>query len=647
MATREYQFITGIETSASPDPATPSADADIVNKGYGDDTYAKLSSWYDKQANNAGIKAIASADRSDGQLVYHYGVDCFYRFNSASSASDDGDLVLQPDAGTGRWIKTTSSSSAGGGDTIVQQLDTSVAGITCGEAIANRDACVLILHNGTGSDVYRVFKSDADFGNKNSFSGFAKSAGAVVANVKTYTISQAFVSGNIVPIVINTRNYSTTYASSSDATLQALATLIATDQDVLSATVTVIVDQTGTDDRVITITSKGGLSLDISGTTVTSGASQPTVTIAQTQAASGDTIDLHQYGPLSGFSGLTAGGLYYLSATAGALTTASESGVYVGQALSSTVLFVNPNKFNFAFQLSNYAFLVEFGGANNGADGANPITGCSHFNFSTWSAGTSLATARCTGANGDTGILGVTHYIDGSTANVGSGNASSLKTLGYNRTSYTTLSDRSTAKVSFAASTLNAKIYCSKGQTTMGTTGSNSLDSFNGSSWTNAITTYGTSNVKVSGFTFADKAFVAPGFSSASTSTVVESYNGSSVTTETAFPAAQADSGGASAMNSFAWVPCYTGTNPSYKYSGTTWSSSYALSTQVFYENTAQNSGPYGGCNPTTGKAYIAGGSNATPTNSTFTYAFNGNTITTDTANGLQSPCGATSGMSN
>ena len=181
----------------------------------------------------------------------------------------------------------------------------------------------------------------------------------------------------------------------------------------------------------------------------------------------------------------------------------------------------------------------------------------------------------------------------------------------------------------------------------MGTTGTNGLDSFNGSSWVNAITTYGTSTVKVSGVTFSSKAFVSPGFSSGSPSSVVESYNGDSITTETAFPAVTADTGGASAMNSFAWVPSYTGTRPSYKYSGTTWSSSYTIPTEMFYENTAQNSGPYGGCNPTTGKAYIAGGCTSVPANNTFTYAFNGNTITTDTANSLQQPCGATSGMSN
>ena len=66
MAIREYQFVTGIETSTSPDPATPSADADAVTKGYTDAQYAQLSSWATKCADVTAIKAIAAADRSNG-----------------------------------------------------------------------------------------------------------------------------------------------------------------------------------------------------------------------------------------------------------------------------------------------------------------------------------------------------------------------------------------------------------------------------------------------------------------------------------------------------------------------------------------------------------------------------------------------------
>ena len=637
MSTREYQFITGIETSASPDPATPSADADIVNKGYGDDTYAKLSSWYDKQANNSGIKAIASADRSDGQLVYNYGVDCFYRFNAGSSASDDGDLVLQPNSGTGRWIKITSSSSAGGGDTLVQQLDTSVAGITAAEAISNRDACCLILHNGTGSDVYRIFKSDSDFGNKNSFAGFAKAAATVTPQITTYTISAAYVSGNVIPISINGRGYSVTYASSSDATLQALTTAIATDQDVASATVTVVGgNQTGTDDRVITITSKGGLSLNITGTTVTSGASQPTVTLNNTQSASGDTLDLHQYGPLTGFTSLTTGGKYFLSATSGAITATytSPADVYVGQALSSTILFVNPNKFNFDFQ-DNSGTMLSGSGFSAATAGASTQSAWEHFNFSSWSSGTSQPAARAGGHTSDSGMKGAVYLFDGTTGTVSSGAASSLKTYAYNKTSWSTLSDRTTSKFGSGVAVLSGSMFVMKGCTNQNyTSPTTSLDSFTGSSWTNGVSSFSTGLGKCGGFIYSSKVFVMPSFNSGGTPVAtVESWNGTTVASETSLPISTQETNGCSAMLSFGYVTADNGTTDnSYRYSGTTWSSNFSLGVNLTYGSVEIPTGSSGGFNAATGRSYINGGSNTGGTSLASTYYFDGTTITSGTS---------------
>ncbi len=632
MATREYQFITGIETSASPDPATPSADADIVNKGYGDDTYAKLSSWYDKQANNAGIKAIASADRSDGQLVYHYGVDCFYRFNSASSASDDGDLVLQPDAGTGRWIKTTSSSSAGGGDTIVQQLDTSVAGITCGEAIANRDACCLILHAGSGSNVYRIFKSDSDFGTKNSFAGFAKSAGTVTAQITTYTISAAYVSGNVIPIVINGRTYGTTYASSSDATLQALATLISQDSDVASANVTVVGgNQTGTDDRVITITSKGGLSLNITGTTVTSGASQPTVTLNTSQSASGDTLDLHQYGPLNGFTGLTSGNSYYLSSTAGSISSSpnGSNDPYVGQALSSTILFVNPNNFAFKFRVGAGTMARFTGFQSTPTNGA--VDTSEHFNFSTWSTGTASGTAKAWGAMSEGGMQGYAYQIDGQTT---SGSSASLIAKRYNLSSWSTVSNRSTAKNGSGPSVLTDILHLSKGCTgTDHTTNTGVIDSFNGATWTNTLSTYGGNGHSSGSFTLDGIINSLPSRNaSGGAQNAVHTWNGSSVSSTTAFPVYTDNTLGCSIIGSYGLGLSHNAadTCTGYKYTGTTWSSDIGVS--QFGTNVSPFSGPCVAYDPATNRMYWNGGASGAAVLQATTQYYTGTSVSSGTS---------------
>lgn len=62
-----------------------------------------------------------------------------------------------------------------------------------------------------------------------------------------------------------------------------------------------------------------------------------------TAGASGVTIQVAISGPVSGFTGLTAGSKYYLSNTAGAITTtAGTYSVFLGWALSTTSLLFNP-----------------------------------------------------------------------------------------------------------------------------------------------------------------------------------------------------------------------------------------------------------------------------------------------------------------
>jgi hypothetical protein len=117
MSTREYDFVTGIETSTQPTAGTPTDDNDTVNKGYADDTYAFRASWGDAVTSNSTLKAVASADRFDKQSRFNEAAQAYYAYDSGSGAADDGDAVLEPNDTpvTGRWIKITSGGGGGSG----------------------------------------------------------------------------------------------------------------------------------------------------------------------------------------------------------------------------------------------------------------------------------------------------------------------------------------------------------------------------------------------------------------------------------------------------------------------------------------------------------------------------------------------------
>lgn len=130
MATRIVDFLTGFTTSTAPATANPSDDSDAVNKGYADNTYTPRAEVRGKVTDITALKAIASADRFDEQIIYVSSKMSIYEFDSASSTTPDDDLVVQPNTGTGRWNKTIdgqgSISAAGGAagiDTLKQKLD--------------------------------------------------------------------------------------------------------------------------------------------------------------------------------------------------------------------------------------------------------------------------------------------------------------------------------------------------------------------------------------------------------------------------------------------------------------------------------------------------------------------------------------------
>lgn len=115
MATRDYNFPTGFSTSSIPTPGDATNPEDFASYGQMQDEFAKRSSWYDKVADLTALKAVSAGDRSDGQMVFLISSVALYHFDSGSAAANDDDLVVQPDAGTGRWLKIETSGGGGGG----------------------------------------------------------------------------------------------------------------------------------------------------------------------------------------------------------------------------------------------------------------------------------------------------------------------------------------------------------------------------------------------------------------------------------------------------------------------------------------------------------------------------------------------------
>lgn len=114
--------------------------------------------------------------------------------------------------------------------------------------------------------------------------------------INTLTLAGALVANNVVGVFIDDVLYSVTYASSSDETLQALATAIALAPGVDSAVVTVVGgDQTGVDDRVITVTFDDYALHSVRDSFVVGGAGQVDFDVAQSQDSSAGILDAGFY----------------------------------------------------------------------------------------------------------------------------------------------------------------------------------------------------------------------------------------------------------------------------------------------------------------------------------------------------------------
>ena len=112
---REYQFVTGIETSAIPDPGTPTAADDTISLGFLNDQFY----WAEPVNAYADMRALDIDQRVHNQRRIVDGPQELWYFDENSTATDDGATILKPnDLGAldpGRWLIDTSGGGGGGG----------------------------------------------------------------------------------------------------------------------------------------------------------------------------------------------------------------------------------------------------------------------------------------------------------------------------------------------------------------------------------------------------------------------------------------------------------------------------------------------------------------------------------------------------
>lgn len=114
MATRDYQFISGPETSDLPTSTDPVADADYVPLGYALKNFAR------GVADVAAVKAIGATNRQNNLFIFVTSLNAFFVFNSGSSATGNDTTVITPTAGSGRWLRIAIGGGGGGGITWIE-----------------------------------------------------------------------------------------------------------------------------------------------------------------------------------------------------------------------------------------------------------------------------------------------------------------------------------------------------------------------------------------------------------------------------------------------------------------------------------------------------------------------------------------------
>lgn len=505
-------------------------------------------------ANHALINGADGKMSSEAQLATSRGGT---GFNPTISLANAGKAIIVNTAGNALELGSPSI------DRLTQLLTGEVASLTVGEAIATNDAVCVDFD---ATNTYRIFKTDLSKANrKNSFLGFAVTAATATPQIQTFTFSADLVASNVVAYKINGRSYSTTYATNNDTTVTAIATQMGTDPDVQSAAVT-----GSTPFRVITITGKGALPISITGTGVTGGASQATITLNTSQSPVGQSVQVRTYGPMSGFTSLTIGSSYYLNAsTPGGITTApTDSGpVLVGQPLSTTVLWV-PARTTVFPGLNNF---YSSHGSTGGTTSASGVATVEKWNLSSWANDTSDATAGYGGSQGEAQFSVISKIIWGDYRDTATNYQQSQRE--FNKTSWAAATNKGAKRAFSAVAQLGNYFYSMDGYDGSGT--QNGIYQYNGTSWSNPTNT-GNAAYCAAGFTTGAKVHAAGGYNGGYVTANI-SYNGVSTTTETVTPAnniwsISGQTGGAAGSISGGG----SGATTSYQWNGSAWGASIA-----------------------------------------------------------------------
>lgn len=129
---REYDFTPGPETSTLPTVSDPVSSGDTVTLGYLNDK----SFWGEPVASYAAMRALTGTERADNQRRVVDATQETWYFDSASTGTDDGSTILEPDDSpvSGRWIVQVAGGGGGGGgasgiETLLQKLENEKYGI--------------------------------------------------------------------------------------------------------------------------------------------------------------------------------------------------------------------------------------------------------------------------------------------------------------------------------------------------------------------------------------------------------------------------------------------------------------------------------------------------------------------------------------
>lgn len=448
-----------------------------------------------------------------------------------------------------------------------------VSSLTAGEAISALDpCCVDISRDASNATIYRIFKADSTKPNrKRSFLGFAQAAATVIAGTYTWVASANFVTSNSITFSINGRSYTVAFTTNNSTTLQAIATAMATDPDVNGAV------SNGT--NTVTVTGRGGLFINITGSVVTGGASQPTILVTNTQAPSGQNVLVQIIGPLVGFTSLSTTNQYYLDGITISKTPADTNPILVGQALSPTVMFINTNIGQYQFT-SSTVFIRSHGSTAVTASGAQQDV--EHFNFTSWSAGTTAPTKRASMSNSPSALTGLHYAVDGLDQTVSNVNTS----YSYNKSAWALVASRTIAKASYASSALGNTLVLAGGTTTAVASGQvATLDVFNGTSWNNGAGTLSESKVFHTAFSQGGNVRMCGGIGATGLAlSSVDAWNGASVSSATALGTAEGNGGGAACgASGVNGLVCggYAAASKAYRWNGASWSSGITMNYQI------------------------------------------------------------------